>query len=370
MLISSLLIGKSFNVSLTNRADTVWAGRLTIAGEVRVVVPSPDDPNQTHLAWPKAIKTAKGTIVLAYLAGRSHGFNGGHSPAVSISEDEGKTFTDPVILRDFSKDENLTESGNLAMGLADDGAIVLLAMAYRGNEANDIFGWRSEDEGKTWKPVDTSALGPDKGGSVCGTIIQLPDNRLMVTGHYRKGSKPYEVGIWQSFSEDGGKTWLEPEMVTNINGGEPVLVRAGNRLLIFIRGRGEGAARQYVAVSDDFGKTWRLELTAMTAQSDHTKGLAHPFAMVNPENPDELLVVTVERPLPGSVWLWKGSIDKLDFQIDKKLMDIPAAEGVGRNDYGYTWLVHLSDSRYLMFYYHGFRKGDNAIWVADFELPK
>src|SRR3546814_18396536 len=91
------------------------------------------------------------------------------------------------------------------MGLTDDGAIVLLAMAYRGNEANDIFGWRSEDEGKTWKPIDTSALGPNIAGSVCGTIIQLPDNRLMVTGHYRKGSKLHEVGIWQSFSEEIGR---------------------------------------------------------------------------------------------------------------------------------------------------------------------
>src|SRR3546814_9423939 len=58
-----------------------------------------------------------------------------------------------------------------------------------------------------------------------------------------------------------------------------------------------GAVRQYLAVSDDFGESWRLELTAINAQNKHTNGLAHPFAMVNPQDPNELLVVTVERPL-------------------------------------------------------------------------
>ncbi|MFC3196800.1 sialidase family protein [Parapedobacter deserti] len=321
------------------------------------------------MAWPKAIKTLNGTIVLAYLAGQFHGSKGGHSPAVSVSKDKGRSFSDPRILKDFSENINYPESGNLAMGLAADGAIVLLAMAYKGNEANHIFGWRSEDDGETWEPVDTSALGPNKTGSVSGTIIQIPGNKLMVAGHYRAGSEPYQTGIWQSISDDGGKTWQKPEMITNINGGEPVLMRSGDRLLVLIRGREAGAVRQYLAVSEDLGKTWRLELTSIDAQNNHTLGLAHPFAMINPSNPAQLIALTTERPLPGSIWLWKGDVDKLTFELDSKLMDIPEVKAVGRDDYGYTWLVHLEGSHYLMFYYHGFKRGDNAIWVAEFDLP-
>ena len=41
--------------------------------------------------------------------------------------------------------------GNLAMGVGNDGAVVLLAMAYGGDEANTILAWRSIDNGKTWQ---------------------------------------------------------------------------------------------------------------------------------------------------------------------------------------------------------------------------
>ncbi|MEC3878972.1 sialidase family protein [Parapedobacter sp. 10938] len=345
-----------------------WAGKLTAPGNVRVAVPSLAEEGHAHLAWPKAIRTSNGTILLAYLAGNFHGTHGGHSPAVSISYDDGKTFGAPRILKDFSSDREYTASGNLAMGIAEDGAIVLLAMGFRGNESNHIFGWRSVDDGKSWDTVDTDALGPNKTGSVCGTIVQLPDQRLMVMGHYRKGAAPYQTGIWQSISLDNGKSWGKPRMVTNINGGEPVLVRTGNRLLAFIRGRGVGATHQYLAISDNYGETWRVELTDIVAQNDHTKGLAHPFAMVNPTKEDELMVITVERPLPGSVWLWRGGVKDLDFKIDKLLMEIPDVDGDRRPDYGYTWLLALGDNRYLMFYYHGLSRGDNSIWVAEFEL--
>jgi len=361
----------SRSASINPAADSTslpWAGKLMIPGDVRVAVPPIDDDRHIHLSWPKAIQTSDGTIILAYLAGRFHGTHGEHSPAVSISKDNGKTFSKPHILREFSAETAYTESGNLAMGIAEDGAVIILAMAFRGNELNHIFGWRSVDDGESWEPVDTSKLGPNKTGSTSGTIVQLPNHKLMVLGHYRAGSYPYEVGIWQSTSADNGLTWGAPKMVTNVNGGEPVLVRSGDRLMAFIRGRGEGSAHQYLAVSDDFGETWRLELTGITAQNEHTKVLAHPFAMINPSNSHELLAITVERPLPGSVWLWRGDVETLDFKVDKLLMEIPHIKDNVHPDYGYTWLLPLSGERYLMFYYHGVPRGRNSIWVADFKL--
>ena len=107
----------------------VWAARVPGGGAIgRVVVPAPGDARFAHLSWPKAVRAKDGTIVLAYIAGTFHGTHGGGSPAVSISTDGGRTFTPPQVLREFAKGRDYTQSGNVALGVAEDGALVLLAM--------------------------------------------------------------------------------------------------------------------------------------------------------------------------------------------------------------------------------------------------
>lgn len=343
-----------------------WAGRAPNGDVVRVAVSSAGDPRFTHLAWPKAVRTADGTIVLGYQAGTHHG--NGSSPAVSISTDGGRTFTPPHVLREFGKGKDYENSGNMALGIAHDSAVIMLSHGHTGNVTNHIFGWRSTDSGRTWKPVDTSALGPDKTGSATGSIVQLPDKKLMAVGHYRGGSQPYSVGIWSSVSEDDGLTWGAPQMINNLNAGEPVIVRHGDRLLVFFRGRGPANARQFVSVSDDWGRTWKTDLLNITAMSKHTNGLAHPFAMVNPHQPDELIAVTFERPLPGSAQLWRGSAQTLSFKHVRALVELPKIENDKNTDFGYAWLLPMEGRQALVFYYHGMVRGACSIWVMETQI--
>jgi len=343
-----------------------WAARPVGGGQVRVAVPAPQDPSFSHLAWPKAIRAGDGTIILAYLAGKFHG--GGGSPAVSRSSDDGKTFSPPQILRRFGPGMDYTNSGNLAIGTAKDGALVLLAMAQAGDRHNMIFGWRSVDAGVSWAPTDTSALGPDLTGSVTGNIIQVPGVGLMATGHYRAGSHPYTQGIWIARSTDDGRSWQPPQQVNAVDGGEPVLVRAAGRLLIFIRGR--GTSHQYLAVSDDSGLTWRTSISSIAAEAPKGHGLAHPFAEPDPENPDAVIMLTAERPLPGRVWFWRGDARSLEWNRVQPILDFPQIPGDAHDDFGYTWMIPKADGRHwLVFYYHGLKMGANAIWVAEVQLP-
>ena len=300
-----------------------------------------------------------GTIIVAYLAGISHGGSG--CPAVSYSTDGGKTFTAPNVLREFGKGKDYANSGNLAIAEAEDGALVLLAMAHTGDTANSIFGWRSTDTGRTWTPVDTSTLGPNKTGSVT-SMIRVPGVGLMAAGHYRRGSGNAQ-GIWVATSKDHGNTWGEPTLVSDVNAGEPVIVQSGQRLLIFIRSRSVPQAKQHLSVSDDLGKTWKTELTEIGVEKQGS--LAHPFAMVNPDNPAELIVLTAERPLPGRVWMWRGDPKTLQFKRDRVVLEFPKIEGNKNNDFGYTWLVPTERGRGLMFYYHGLGRGPCPIWVAE-----
>jgi hypothetical protein len=343
-----------------------WAGRSPAGEIVRVAIAPSGNSRFHHLAWPKAVRTADGTIVLGYQAGTHHGNES--CPAVSLSTDRGKTFTAPQILREFGKGKDYENSGNMALGIAHDGAVILLSHGHTKDITNHIFGWRSTDSGRTWKPVDTSALGPDKTGSATGSIVQLPGKKLMAVGHYRGGSKPYSVGIWSSVSEDDGLTWGAPQMINNLNAGEPVIVRQGERLLVFIRGRGPGSVRQFVSVSNDWGRTWKTDLLNITPRQSHTTGLAHPFAMVHPHRPAELLAITFERPLPGSAQLWRGDAKTLTFKPERTLVELPKIPGDTNTDFGYAWLVPMEGRRALVFYYHGSRDSTCPIWVLETEI--
>jgi hypothetical protein len=343
-----------------------WAGVTTDNSPVRVAVRPLDNPRFHHLAWPKAVRTADGTIVLGYQIGTHHG--DGSCPAVSLSTDGGKSFSAPNILRELGPGMEYSNSGNMAIGLAHDGAVILLSHGHSGNEANNIFGWRSTDNGHTWKPVDTSALGPNKTGSSTGTIVQLPGRRLMAVGHYRDGSKPYTRGIWQSISADDGLTWGEPKQISNVNAGEPLVVRHGDRLMVFIRGRGPAAVNQYIAVSDDFGQTWLTELSNISIRSPHSTLITHPFAIVDPRNPAALIAATFERPLPASAELWSADPKTLKFTHERRLLTLPKIEGNPNTDFGYPWLLHLEGNRWLLFYYHGEGRGPCPIWVAEVKI--
>lgn len=352
--------------------DHPAASRNPSGFPVRIAVTPPEDPRFAHLSWNKVVRTGQGTLVLGYIAGTFHGNHGGGSPAVSRSIDGGRSFSPPVVLREFGPALDYSCSGNLAMGIASDGAIVLLAMAYTGDQANHIFGWRSEDDGATWAPVDTAKLGPNKTGSVFGNILPLAGRGLLVLGHYRSGAQPYTNGIWMSDSQDQGWTWGEPRRISDLSAVEPLVLRSGKRLLAFLRGSGEHRGRQFVAVSDDFGETWKTELSVLDAASPASARLAAPCAVENPNRPGEILVLTTERAVPGNtpgrIWLWRGDARELDWRRECVLLEFPRVEGDPHTDFGYPWLMHLEGRRWLIFYYHGRSRGHCPLWVTEVKL--
>ncbi len=349
--------------------DHPAAARNTAGLPVRIAIAPPKDPQFAHLSWNKALRTVNGTIVLAYIAGAFHGAHGGGCPAVSYSTDGGQTFSAPNVLRQFGPGRDYSCSGNLALGVAPDGAVVLLAMAYTGNESNHIFGWRSEDEGVSWTPVDTGTLGPNKTGSVFGNILAVPGRGLLVFGHYRLGAQPYTSGIWMAASADSGRTWGLPRRISEVPAVEPLVLQVGSRLIGFFRGSDALRGRQFVAISDDLCDTWKTELSVLGPEDPNTSGLAAPFAVENPGRPGEILVLTTERALagstPGRIWLWRGDAQHLDWRRDRVLLEFPRIPGDPHTDFGYPWLVPLENGRWLMFYYHGRKRGHCPIWVTE-----
>ncbi|HOP78309.1 MAG TPA: hypothetical protein PLD05_12505, partial [Thermogutta sp.] len=60
-----------------------------------------------------------------------------------------------------------------------------------------------------------------------------------------------------------------------------------------------------------------------------------------------------------------GDAQHLDWRRDRVLLEFPRIPGDPHTDFGYPWLVPLENGRWLMFYYHGRKRGHCPIWVTE-----
>ena len=343
MIAAALLLGLTV-APATSRAEPE-AGDY---GEPRVVVPAPENERYAHLAWPKIVKTADGTLVLAYVAARRH-VDGGGCPAFSISTDDGRTFGAPEILKEFGPGKEFAHSGNVALGLAGDGAVVLMAMAFSGDESNGIFGWRSTDSGRSWRKVDTSSLGDNQTGSVFGHVLDVPGKGLAVWGHFRQ---PKGSGIWCAWSHDDGRTWGPPQTVTEAKFFEPCFVHAGGRLVGLVRENRAQAYHQFL--SNDLGETWQMRERAVAGEK---AVYPSPFVVVDPTSPSTLYCLQSQRTKTGQVYLWSADSKRLDWRRQGLVVSFPDCE-----DYSYPWMTHLKGDEWFVVFYAGERDGANSIY--------
>jgi len=329
-------------------------GRAGESAAAPVIVPSPGDPRIRHLSWPKITRTEKGTLVLAYSAGIGHN-RGGSGLAVSLSTDDGRTFSAPRLLCYYPDDDpRYRDVGNLALGIGEDGSVILLAMAYTPKGENTIRGWRSEDEGKTWDPTDTSAIAENRTGSVFGHVFSVPGKGLAVCGHFRE---PKGDGIWIAYSEDNGRAWGSPQSISNQRYFEPAFVQAGGRLIGLVRENGAHAYHQFV--SDDRGKTWQFKQAAI--QGDPRAVHPSPFITFDPREPNTLHALVSERAPNHQISLWRADAETLKWNRVRRL-----AEGGG--DWTYPWMTHLGGNDWFLVYYQG-EKDAASIYGKRITIP-
>ena len=334
-------------------------------GEPRLLVPAPEDPAIRHLSWPKIVATGDGILVLAYSAGIGHNV-GGSGPAVSRSTDNDAGFRPPKLLAYLpDDDERYRDCGNMALGLAEDGAVVLLAMAYAGDVQNTILGWRSTDAGQTWDRVDTAALAANTTGSVYGNILQVPGMGLVAFGHYRQPSKP-AAGIWLSVSTDHGQTWGPPRVVTEEAYFEPAFTFSEGRFVGLLRLPAGADTRRYdEAVSDDLGETWRLRPSALAIPEGLPGRQPSPFITVSPTDPSKLYAIQSIRGdfegTQGRAYLWTADVKQLEWQREGRLAAIPAGAG-NLSDWSYLWMTPLRDGEWMLVFYAGASRGASSIY--------
>jgi hypothetical protein len=367
-LLRVALLALAMPAALCPAGQAAAAPRGGAWGRPRVIVPAPDDPRIAHLSWPKVVRAPDGTLIVALSAGRGHNV-GGSGPAVSRSTDGGATFSRPHLLRYFPDDDpRYRDCGNLALGLAEDGAVVLLAMAFAGDERNTILGWRSEDSGRNWRPVDVSALASNRTGSVFGHVFPVEGRRLAVAGHYRAGSRPHARGLWIAFSDDGGRRWAAPERIAESHLVEPAVIFAAGRFVGLVRDG--GSTPPYWQLTGRDGK-WNLERGTVGPEKDDSRLRApSPFVAADPDEPSRLWALQSQRTgggPPGAIWLWKADAGKLDWRRVGLVVEFPDGDDE-HVDFSYPWMAPLGEGRWFLVFYSGRRHGRAAIYGMTLRL--
>lgn len=352
---------------------TPLAGDL---GAPELAIPAHEDPRFAHLSWPRMIRLTDGRIVLTYCMGRFHGAHAEKCPAVTCSDDGGRSFGPSQVLWDIRATDPYTSCGNCALGETPSGAVVLLAMGFRGDEANTIRGWRSTDGARSWSPVDTTVLSENRTGSVYGYVLQVPGRGLAVLGHFRPGSRPRNRGIWIAFSDDDGCSWSEPEIVTEEGLVEPVGIYSAGRIVGLFRDDGkETNDRYWQAVSDPEIVRWTVTPGPIACRETTATGrfrLPSPFLIEDPRDPSRLHCLQTSRHLPGgapgSIHLWSADSRRLDWRRGPCLIRIPEDPRGEQVDHGYPWMVFLPPDEWLMVFYCGRKRGANSLWKLRFRI--
>lgn len=240
-------------------AGATWGPLQILAddGEDTVGNPCPVVDRETGVIWLLLTKNLGRDTERQILDGTSRGTR---TVWVSKSEDDGRTWSDPVGITAEAKAPDWTwYATGPGVGIQLQGGRLVIPCDHftEGTKAAGSHVIVSDDHGRTWR----------RGGSAEGRlnecqVAELSDGRLVLNmrNHpIRKGE-----GRALAFSDDGGMSWTEPVR-------DPALVEPGCQAglirlpprregepaaLVFSNPAGTARARMTVRLSLDDGKTW------------------------------------------------------------------------------------------------------------------
>jgi Neuraminidase (sialidase) len=145
------------------------------------------------------IEMPDGSIIMGVIGYSPHGNTGNRAAVMVRSTDKGKSWK---YLSTMAGDPDGTLGGFLEPGIVrtKTGRIVAALRNHGSDQA--IYTTYSDDNGKTWVPVQKTAM---TGHPV--DLIQLKDGRVMASYGIRTGPHAKPGGIRVCFSSDNGATW-------------------------------------------------------------------------------------------------------------------------------------------------------------------
>jgi photosystem II stability/assembly factor-like uncharacterized protein len=302
--------------------------------------------------FPVVHRLSDGRIAIVLRGGAGHLGIKGRLDLV-LSDDEGKTWTKPVVVVDTPLDDR-----NPAFGQAADGTLVVGFLQlglyddegrYDVNLDRPVNGLvtRSTDGGSTWSEPVAIGVEDIQGASPFGRMVLMPDRSLLMAiygeaVHPPGNRPPYAKRTDHSYvyrSTDSGQTWSR---IAEIGDGkqqlnETALLRLpSGKLVAAIRSR---STQTWMSQSDDDGRTW-------TTPRQITPSGVHPGDLC--ALPDGRLLLTVGDRESG--YGVRGMIARAGQPFDWEERFTLVDDAVSK-DCGYPSSVVLGDGRVLTAYY-------------------
>src|SRR5579862_872400 len=325
--------------------------------------PKPYPGYAGFVGWASIVRTRTGALLLTFSSGYWHAspptpFAGikaddiqlwqkmgmpevnaprGGRAEIMRSDDEGKTWSDPVPMIDTEWDDRSPSVAQLP-----DGTLVASFFTYPSTAVGII---RSFDDGRTWEQTPIKICAPYHSLATDGPPLVMPDGSILLAAYgAEKPDSPYEaIGIFAS--RDRGATW---QYLASIRAAhemtEPGLARVRDGTLVVIT-RNEGA----LSWSKDGGKTW-------TAPSSLPARIFDPWLLTLRDGTLLCVHGSYNKPHRGLRALvskdggksWNGEGPDYGFAVDPSV-------------YGYSRGVELPDgSIYLVFQATGGHKAEDA----------
>ncbi len=147
--------------------------------------------------------------------------------------------------------------------LRQDGSLLYLGKEMYNHDEDQPFviaAYESRDEGKTWSHIGDI---PKPEGTTWDNFhephaIELKDGRILGMIRAQNLPEPPYFTIYQSFSDDGGRTWTEMTP-TGVYGSPPHLMRHSSGAIILVYGRRVSPFGERAIISRDEGVTWSQE---------------------------------------------------------------------------------------------------------------
>lgn len=223
----------------------------------------------------------------------------------------------------------------------------------------------SEDDGLSWTPL--KPIGNFGGIVAMGDVVSLRDGRYMALFHddgrflFGSGKRTNIFRVYKIFSDDGGLTWSDPEIVTERPGVhlcEPGVARSpdGGQLAMLLR-ENSRTRNSFVVFSEDEGETWSepRELPGALTGDRHVCRYA----------PDGRLVIvfrdtTHETGTKGDFVCWIGAYEDVvegrEGQYRVRLLDNKKS-----GDTGYAGLELLPDGTFVTTTYVHLYEGEQPL---------
>lgn len=242
-----------------------------------------DDKNFNSNAFPSIAKLPSGRWLASFKAAEKKGDCDYQHAVMTWSDDEGATWVppfEPVILPDI---DGMPGQSRILYFQPLGGKRVLmltnwidssdLSKPYYNPEKESlkdtrIFFCFSEDEGETWSRPELMNTDPIRDPvPLTGAPFMLKDGTIVC--HFEVNKHEWDTSKWihksaMIFSRDGGKTWGDVSLVTNIPDmyywdQRPNAIADGNTIVDFFWTL-DGKSQQYLNIhareSTDGGKTW------------------------------------------------------------------------------------------------------------------